>query len=189
RVHPKKGLTNLIEAIAILKEKKAVGLEDWTLVIAGCLEKGKYENELAALISKNNLEGSVLLLGQFYHEEKQACYYHANAFILPSFSEGMPLAALDAWAFGKYSILTPECNLPDGYEEGITKRIEANPDSIAQGLRELFLMPESELSELGNRARDYVSKEYSWTNIAAKMVEMYNWVSGSAPAPASINFS
>ena len=35
--------------------------------------------------------------------------------ILPSFSEGLPMAVLEAWAYGLPVLMTDHCNLPEGF--------------------------------------------------------------------------
>jgi hypothetical protein len=44
--------------------------------------------------------------------DKNAALAHANAFILPSYSEGLPMTVLEAWANGLPVFMTRECNLP-----------------------------------------------------------------------------
>ena len=39
---------------------------------------------------------SVLFLGPQFNEEKAACYRHCDAFILTSFSEGVPMVVVEA---------------------------------------------------------------------------------------------
>lgn len=186
RIHPKKGLVNLIEAIALLNQNNFRELQNWVLVVVGCSEGGEHEKELSSLVKKYKLEQRIIFLGQFFNEEMKACYYHAHSYILPSYSEGVPMAALTAWAFGKYSLLTPQCNLDEGFNVGIAERIETNPDSIAIGLKKVFSMPESNLKELGDRAHAFVCKEYSWKEMAKKMAEIYRWAAKGGSTPASV---
>ncbi len=186
RVHPKKGLVNLMHAIAILKQKKSGELDDWVLVIVGCLKDGEHEKQLKEIAVQNGIEKYVQFLGTYFNEDMNACYFHSDAFILPSYSEGVPIAALNAWAFGKYSLLTPECNLPEGYANGISSKIEANPDSIADGLQVLFNKSDSELKKLGSEAHVFAKKEYSWNEMARKMSDVYRWLSLGGVAPQSV---
>jgi poly(glycerol-phosphate) alpha-glucosyltransferase len=189
RIHPKKGLVNMIEAIALLKRQNLPALENWVTVIVGCKEGGEHEKQLSELVKKYQLEKNILFLGQYFNEDMQACYRHCDAYILPSYSEGVPMAALTAWAFGKYSLLTPECNLTEGFEKGVAQRIETNPDSIAAGLKNVFSMADDDLKELGKKAYEFVSKEYSWREMARKMAEVYVWVTkgGSVPSTVIVN--
>jgi poly(glycerol-phosphate) alpha-glucosyltransferase len=188
RVHPKKGLANLVKAMALLQQQNPVAFEDWCVVIAGA-EKNEHASELSRLIAANHLEKKIYLLGQYYQEEKLSCYYHCDAFILPSFSEGMPLAALDAWAFGKYSLLTKECNLPEGFDEGVAGKIEPDPDSIAKAIQELFAMPDVDRKAAGMKARQLAIKSFSWGEAARKTGDVYRWLAGRSSAPPFVRFT
>src|SRR5438552_4392289 len=55
---------------------------------------------------------SLLFLGPRFGEEKATAYRNADGFVLPSLSEGLPMAILEAWAHAKPVLMTSECNLP-----------------------------------------------------------------------------
>jgi len=57
----------------------------------------------------------MLFFGPAFGEEKEELLRSASAFILPSFSEGLPMSVLEAWAYGLPVVITPECNLPEGF--------------------------------------------------------------------------
>jgi poly(glycerol-phosphate) alpha-glucosyltransferase len=48
------------------------------------------------------------------------------------------MVVLEAWAYGKPVLMTPECNLPEGFAANAAIRIETSVESIAAGLRQLF---------------------------------------------------
>ena len=60
-----------------------------------------------------------------------------DAFILPSFSEGLPMSVLEAWAYQLPVVMTDFCNLPEGFEAGAAIRIEPDAESVFQGLEKL----------------------------------------------------
>ncbi len=155
RIHPKKGLVNLMKAWAEFEntKKNRKHESEWVLAIAGWDQDG-HEAGLKRLCadlqvpfadvrdqppsSILNPPASVIFLGPQFNEAKAACYAHCDGFILPSFSEGVPMVVLEAWAYGKPVLMTPECNLPAGFVRGAAIRIEPSVDSILQGLREFF---------------------------------------------------
>ena len=56
------------------------------------------------------MSDTVTVLGGMFGDGMNACYANCDAFILPSFSEGVPMAVLHAWAFGKPVIMyDPKC--------------------------------------------------------------------------------
>jgi len=61
-------------------------------------------------------EAEVLFLGPAFGEIKDRLLRCASAFILPSFSEGLPMAVLEAWAYQLPVLMTRHCNLPEGFQ-------------------------------------------------------------------------
>lgn len=167
RLHPKKGLANLLKAWkSVVRSQWSVvsGPSEWTLVIAGWDQAG-HEAELKHLATELEIPWadvrstaesrnqktetisafhfplsafSLLFLGPLFGPDKAAAYRACDAFILPSYSEGLPMVVLEAWAYGKPVLMTPECNLPEGFTANAAIRIDPNPESIAEGLRQMF---------------------------------------------------
>ena len=166
RIHPKKGLANLIRAWGILKSSKFAALDDWHLVVAGWSQKG-HEDELKRLAQGLNLGASVSFTGPLYGAAKDAALRAAKAFILPSFSEGLPMAALEAWAYGLPVIITRECNLPEGFDAGAALEIRPEVDSVAEGLRSFFGLSQSARMQIGRNGLGLVRSKFAWPSIAA----------------------
>jgi glycosyltransferase involved in cell wall biosynthesis len=101
----------------------------------------------------------------------------SDAFAL---SDGLPMALLSAWAGGLTVVMTPECNVPDGFAAGAAIRVNANPESIADGLNTLGAMSDRERSTMGARGRRLVEEKFTWRKAAVQMREVYNWVLGRA---------
>jgi glycosyltransferase involved in cell wall biosynthesis len=128
----------------------------------------------------------VLFLGPQFGDDKAACYRNCDAFILPSLSEGLPMVVLEAWAYGKPVLMTPQCNLPEGFAANAAIRIETSVESIEQGLRELFLTPDSALRGTGERGRALVAGKFTWPKVAAEMKSVYAWALGGGPKPGCV---
>ena len=203
RIHPKKGLVNLLRAWAAL-EKSGVRSQrsEWILAIAGW-DQGGHEVELKRLCadlqipfadlreqklqpSAFSLQPSVLFLGPQFADDKAGCYQNCDAFVLPSFSEGLPMAVLEAWAYGKPVLMTPECNLPEGFTTNAAIRIGTSTEGIEQGLEELFRLQSSDLSSLGVHGRQLVASRFAWPKIAADMRSVYGWVLGGGAKPECV---
>jgi poly(glycerol-phosphate) alpha-glucosyltransferase len=233
RIHPKKGLVNLLKAWAAIQKAEGRGQRaEWVLAIAGW-DQGGHLDELKRLCdeleivwqdqkehstfniqhSTSNMKPgvssqwsvvgrppSVLFLGPKFGEEKEALYRNCDAFILPSFSEGLPMVVLEAWAYGKPVLMTPECNLPEGFAAGAALRIEQGAESgergagggeqgagsIERGLQELFQAPDSALQALGTNGRALVAERFAWPKIAADMKSVYEWVLGGGEKPGCV---
>ena len=127
RLHPKKNISNLIRAWnETFKSQRSSG-DGWVLAIAGWDQSG-YEAQLRQLTADLGLQTSVIFLGPQFGADKSECYRACDAFILPSLSEGLPMAVLEAWALAKPVLMTPECNLPEGFEANAALRIGTTPE-------------------------------------------------------------
>jgi poly(glycerol-phosphate) alpha-glucosyltransferase len=129
---------------------------------------------------------SVVFLGPRFGEEKNACYRHCDAFVLPSLSEGLPMVILEAWAYARPVLMTPECNLPEGFAAGAAVRMEATSQSIAEGLRQLLGVCEADRLTMGRRGRSLVEQRYSWPETARQLRSVHEWLLGRRPAPDSV---
>jgi poly(glycerol-phosphate) alpha-glucosyltransferase len=98
------------------------------------------------------------------------------------------MAVLEAWSHGLPVLMTEACNLPEGIAAGAALRIEQHVAGIAQGLSELFAMPDPERSRIGARALSLVAERFTWPSIAARMKAVYDWVGGLAAAPPTVVF-
>ncbi len=122
RLHPKKGVVNLLNAWG-----QVIASDGWTLAIAGW-DQLNHESELRKLAADLNL-GQVVFLGPQFGGAKSLCYQHCDAFILPSFSEGLPMTILESWSYSKPVLMTSACNLPQGFAQQAAIQIE--PSAIA----------------------------------------------------------
>ena len=66
---------------------------------------------------------SVVFTGPAFGQAKDALLRRADAFILPSFSEGLPMSVLEAWAYGLPVLMTEQCNIPEDFAAGAALRI------------------------------------------------------------------
>lgn len=104
RIHPKKGVDNLIRAYVRLKEEM---LEIPDLVIAGPgLETG-YGKRLKELAKGNHVHFPGMVEG----EAKWGAFYSCEAMILPSHQENFGIAVVEAMACGKPVLITNRVNI------------------------------------------------------------------------------
>jgi glycosyltransferase involved in cell wall biosynthesis len=177
RLHPKKGLPNLIRAWP------AIG-DSWHLVIAGW-DQGGHQDELKHLANEMRTS-RVHFAGPQFGTAKAAAYRRADAFILPSLSEGLPMVILEAWAHGKPVLMTSECNLPEGFAARAAIQIEPDPDGITRGLRELTALSSLDRSEMGARGRRLAEERFAWRTIAENFHAVYQWTLRGGPMPACV---
>lgn len=185
RLHPKKGIENLLKAWSLLTHERS----QWKLIIAGESSTTQYLQELNALKEKLGLNDDAYFVGPQFHDDKDITFRSADAFILPSYSEGMPMAILEAWSYELPVLMTSECNLPEGFSENAAIQIKADPDDIHDKLRKVFSMNSEDLQNIGLNGLNLVKSKYTWSQIAVNMAAVYSWIlnPGSQP-PACVRF-
>lgn len=196
RIHPKKGLRELIEAWAMVQEAWGA---NWELVIAGWDDGGhldglkKQATSLGLQWAAGELGSDLCPSSSAFHfvgpkfgAEKDSLLRSVDAFILPSFSEGLPMSVLEAWSYGLPVIMTSQCNIPLGFDLRAAVRIDPEAESIAEGLRHFFSLPNDEQEAMGLRGRRMVEKQFTWEKIAEDMCSVYKWILGGGSPPACV---
>lgn len=186
RLHPKKGLLNLLKAWQQLQQERRPEIEGWQLMIAGW-DQGNHEQTLRAYSREHGLQSTIKFVGPKFGGDKDLLLRSAGAFVLPSFSEGLPVSILEAWAYGLPVLMTNECNLPQGFSSGSAISIDCTAAGIARGLVDLMSMPHHERAAMGLRGRHLVEEQFSWTSYAEQMSSVYAWMSGAGPQPGCVS--
>lgn len=182
RLHPKKGLATFLRGWHAAISKKS----GWVLSVAGWDEAG-HRAELEGLVAELGIADSVKFVGPLFGAPRTAAYRNADAFVLPSLSEGQPLAVLEAWAYGLPVVMTSTCNLEEGFGAGAAIRTGQSVQETVEALRGLFSFSEADLREMGGRGRALVAENFSWSASAAQMFEVYQWMLGASTRPASVS--
>src|SRR5437899_5075995 len=213
RLHPKKNVANLVRAWKQILNSHPSTSAPWVLAIAGW-SQGGYKEKLKHLADNLGLSvldfsrqrssafakatadrevnaqssgsPSVAFLGSRFGADKHACYRACDAFILPSLSEGLPMTVLEAWAYAKPVLMTPECNLPEGFAAGAALQIGTNPGEIAAGLKQLSEMTDDDRRTMGARGRTLVATKFSWPRIGEQMQSVFEWVLSGGAMPQSV---
>ncbi len=178
RIHPKKGLDNLLEAWSLANVS-----DKWQLVIAGETKDESYLQFLLTRAGDLKVDETVSFVGGQFGAAKSRCLTDSDAFILPSFSEGLPMSVLEAWSYRLPVIITPHCNLNIGYEHNAAIRIETDPKSICDGIQQLVFMPAVERIKMGQQGFQLVKKNFTWSTVADSMTHLYQWILGDAQKP------
>jgi glycosyltransferase involved in cell wall biosynthesis len=132
------------------------------------------------------LHRSVTLTGVLEGRDKLAALSAADAFALPSFSEGFSMAILEAMAARLPVLLTPGCNFPEAMHAGAAIEVQPTAADTQRGLRELLSMSDEQRRAMGERGRILVERHYTWTAVAAQMMELYRWMRGGGSPPAFV---
>lgn len=96
------------------------------------------------------------------------------------------MVVLEAWAYGKPVLMTPECNLPEGFANHAAVRIDPNTDSIVQGLASFFSMSDADHIAMGEKGFLLVESRFSWKFVARQLKETYEWMLGGGSTPSCL---
>ena len=133
RIHPKKNLAGLIAGWQLARRPDAARLH-----IAGWGEEDDVA-ELRRMLASAN-DSSIVFHGPAFGETKQRLLEAARFLILPSFSEGLPMVVLEAWAAGTPVLMSEGCNLPEGLAANAALACATTPEGIARGLEQGFAL-------------------------------------------------
>ncbi len=167
RVHKKKGLDLLIGAFAALSRK----YPDAMLIIAGPDEG--YQAEAISKIEALKIGNKVLFLGAVSGRTKELTYAMADMFVLPSYSEGLPMAALEAMSIGTPVIVSDQTRIDlfiTQRDAGLVTTLKE--EEITSAMEHLLDRPEDRSRYIQN-ARKLVEKEFSPEAINARVLDLY----------------
>lgn len=180
RLHRKKGLDLLANATAALADDHP----ELHLLIAG--------NDDGALAPfRQQLEASGLsdratVVGHVAGEAARRVWGAANAFILPSYSEGFSMAILEALAARKPVLATTACHFGELAEKGAGLVVEPTAEDVTNGLRQLLDTSPRERSDMAQRGRTLVESGYTWTCQGERLAAVYRWLIGGGTSPEAV---
>lgn len=168
-----KGLDYLIDALKLLKDS---GNKDFYLSIYGNEKDPDVEKLKQALASLQNITS---YKGGVYGGEKDKVFKEADAFILTSRYEGMPMGVLEALTYGVPCILTPGTNMADEVvNSGAGWKAELSSESIADAIERAILDLRFNYIQYHQAAYN-MSKRYDWETIAKQSIDVLNKILGN----------
>lgn len=175
RLHPIKGLDLLIEALGIIKSKNSNFFENWQVKLVGGGIPAHRES-LVNSVLRLGLENDVFFTGPLYNSEKEKELRTASAYILPSYSEGIPVSVLEAWSYKLPVLMTEACNLNAGFDTKAAIKLELQEADIAEKIMKMGGLDEKQLVEMGTNGFRLVQSNFDWKNIAEKFEKTYRWL-------------
>jgi len=169
RLVKKNAVKDIIEALKFLPE-------NIKLLILG---DGPERDNLKSKIKNLKLDNRVVFLGHIDHKDLPYYLKISDVFVRPSLTEGLGTAFLEAMAVGIPIIATPVGGIPDflrDRETGLFCNVN-DPQSIAEKVK-ILLEDEKLRNKIINQAKDMVSLEYNWNNIAKKMKSIFEEILG-----------
>jgi glycosyltransferase involved in cell wall biosynthesis len=165
RLEPVKGHEFLIEAIARLAETRP----QLRLLVVG---EGRRRAALEEQARAAGLGDRVRFTG--FRDDVDALLGAGDVFCLPSLSEGLPYAVLEACAHRLPLLVTSVGELATLFENGKTALVvpPADVDALARGL-EWLMDNEAEAAELGQAASELAGARFGADRMIAETLEAY----------------
>jgi len=167
---PEKGFEDLLEAAAVLRDR--LGACPFTVFIAGGTSDEAYAQDLEASVDRLDLRDTLRLLG--YRPDTQALYAAADAFVLSSRTEGLPMVLLEAMAAGLPVVATRVGGVPDVVTDGENGLLAAAgaPPELADAMARL-VDDETLRTRVGAEARRHIRRVYSTRRMADAYLQAY----------------
>lgn len=169
RLHPVKGLPNLIDAWNNVRPK------NWKLIIAGPL-KGTYTKKIYRKVQKSGFAEKIVFQGSVTGNKKADLLLQTELFILPSLSESFGVAIGEALSYGIPVITTKATPWQAIRDVKCGWWIDPGVKSLERTIRAATSLSSSELFEMGIRGREFIDREFAWRKITRKTELLYNWV-------------
>jgi glycosyltransferase involved in cell wall biosynthesis len=180
RLHVKKGLDLLAQALASL----SADFPDLHVLMAGN-DDGALSPFLERLAA-DGLESRVTWVGHVSGDRAREVWGAADAFILPSYSEGFSMAILEALASRLPSVITTACHFPELADASGAIVVRPTADDVTQGLRDLLERSPEQRTELARNGRALVERAYTWDQQAHRLAALYRWLAEGGPAPSEV---
>tara|TARA_R110002072_G_scaffold108107_5_gene234848 strand:+ start:830 stop:1987 length:1158 start_codon:yes stop_codon:yes gene_type:complete len=173
RLHYKKGVEHLIQAIKILKDSGS----PHRLIVAGDGDK-PYENKLKALTKELNLDDYVAFVGLVVGDEKLSLYQAADLFVLPTSQENFGFVLYESLAAGTALVTTKGVDTwPELQSQAQAVICDQNDKVLATTIKELTADPEA-LEARGQAGRKWIFEHQHPDRVIERFLDMYNDVLG-----------
>jgi len=158
RLHEEKGVLNLVQAVPKVLAKR----EDVQFVIIG---EGQLDGELRSYVASHGLSQNVTLEGWVPHNELREFFVTSKLLVLPSYTEGLPHALLEAMACGTPVLATPVGAVPKVIQDKETGFLvpDNSPDRLAESILSALAYPH--LSRIASKARMLVQSEFRYESV------------------------
>lgn len=167
RIHEKKNLVALVAAWRSVAPRLP---QDATLTIAGWGDDGGIA-ALEAVMA--DAAPSIQFVGAAFGAQKAALFDVSRFVVLPSLSEGLPMAILEAWASATPTIQSDACNLPEGLAAGAALRCGTRQDAIGRAILAAFQLADEQWFAMASAARSLAAGPFSQDRIALRWESAY----------------
>jgi glycosyltransferase involved in cell wall biosynthesis len=164
----RKGMYDVLRAIPIVTEKYGPNI---LFVFVGKCDVEKIQT----ICKEKNISCYVKILGYLETKEKIKVISTSDIYVLPSYSEGLPIAVLEAMAAGLPIISTPVGSIPEVIEEGVNGYLIKPGDYFGLAEKILILAKDRRLRQImGNNNVEKIKAQYDEKIVMHKIEKVYN---------------
>jgi glycosyltransferase involved in cell wall biosynthesis len=171
RLGPEKGQLLLVHAAAMLRER-GVNLE---IVLVG---DGPSRGEIERTARELGVHEVIRLVGWQSSLEVHRWLSESKALVLPSFAEGIPVAAMEAMALQRPVIATYVGGIPELVRPGENGWLvpAGSIEDLADAMRDALGAPAERLDHMGKRGRQRVRERHDISVEARKLADLFETV-------------
>ncbi|MHC4520949.1 MAG: glycosyltransferase family 4 protein [Planctomycetota bacterium] len=175
RLERAKGLYEAVEAYRIIKEREP----RVTMTVAG---DGPERAQIEKYVQARGIRG-IEFPGWVTGRAKDALFRGAAVFLLPSYSEGMPICVLEAMGYGLPVVTRPVGGLCDFFEDGKMGAVidSLDPRDFASALGALVDDRDGQV-RIGRYNREYSRKRFMASEVAARLEGIYRAIAEGEPS-------
>lgn len=174
RIHHKKGIEILIEAIAQFNNQNNNPKINLQLDLIGKSESREYQNSLQKLIIQNNLEDKVKWVGWLEGNQKFEYLENSDLFVLPSFNENFANVVIECLSTGTPVLVSDRVGLADYVKEKDLGWVckTNNVESLFQTLQ-IAIDDKIQREKIRQTAPQIIQNDFSSEKLSQKYIEIY----------------
>lgn len=152
---------------------RSIAKVDANLLICG---EGPMENELKSLVAKLGITDRVSFVETMV--DVKPLYLRADAFIMSSTWEGLPMVLLEAMAMSVPILSTKVSGASFLLDDGLAGQLAAGFDvnEYTEALENMMQLPPAELERMGEHGRKKAVDEFSIENISELWIKKYRYI-------------
>ena len=168
-IEPRKNLSNLLKAFALLKQRKKFNGKLVAVGMSGWMNEG-----LEDLIRELQIKEDVIFPGFLSNEALRIFYNHAEVFVFPSFYEGFGFPIVEAFSCAAAVVTSNISSCPEIAQDAALTVDPNNVDAIAQAIIKIVEDPAFKKGLIQKGLKR--AQEFSFSRMAEQTLAVYNEV-------------
>ena len=169
RIHPKKGIENLISAFELLDGDTSANHQ---LLIAGTGDKS-YVETLKKIAILSPCSGAIKFLGHCVGKEKEKIYKMAKVMVLPSYSENFGNVVLESLTFATPVIASRKTPWAELQKARCGMWVKNDPQSLARAMKTILSLDEVAYINMAKAARFFAEENYDVRKNSDRLITLY----------------